>query len=78
MSPWLDVLGYVGMAFVLLSMAMTKLVWLRWLNLCGSVLSLVYGALTATWPTAYLNFGLCIINIVQLIRLYRQKKNASV
>lgn len=77
MNIWLEVLGYLGMALVLLSMTMTKLELLRWINLFGSGICLIYGALTNTWPTACLNLGLAIINIVQLIRLKKQKNTAS-
>lgn len=74
MNIWLEAFGYVGMALVLLSMMMTNVKWLRWINLGGSVLCMIYGAFTQTWPTAFLNLGLAIINIIQLIRLSRKKE----
>lgn len=73
MGIFIEVMGYVGMALVLLSMAMTKVERLRWLNLSGSVFCIIYGVCTATWPTALLNIGLAAINIVQLIRLKKSK-----
>ena len=35
-------------------------------------ISMVYGALTHTWPTAILNFGLTVIHIVKLIHMKRK------
>ena len=73
MDIFIEVLGYIGMALVLLSMAMTKVERLRWINLSGSVFCIIYGICTNTWPTALLNLGLATINIIQLIRLKKNK-----
>lgn len=73
MNIWFEVLGYLGMGLVLLSMMMNNVEKLRWLNLSGSIISMVYGALTHTWPTAMLNFGLAVIHIVKLIRMKKVK-----
>ena len=69
MNVYLEIFGYVGMALVLLSMMMTSLKWLRIVNMTGAIICALYGILTNTWPTALLNIGLLIIQIVQLIRL---------
>lgn len=76
MNFWLEAFGYLGMALVLVSMLMTKVEYLRLINLGGAIVCMIYGAFTATWPTALLNFGLAIINIVQLIRLKKQPKDS--
>ena len=73
MNIWLECFGYLGMALILLSMMMNNVEKLRWLNLSGSIISMVYGALTHTWPTAILNFGLAVIHIVKLIHLRKVK-----
>ncbi len=73
-----DIIGYVGMAFVLLSFLMPKMVWLRVLNMVGSAFSLAYGIATKTFPTAALNAALLLINgfllIHWLISSYKAKK----
>ena len=74
MNIWLDVFGYIGMVLVLVSMMMTSLKWLRILNMSGAIICAIYGVLTNTWPTALLNIGLLLIQIVQLFRLYLQEK----
>lgn len=72
MNIWLELFGYLGMALVLLSMMMTNTKKLRTINLAGAVVCMLYGILTNTWPTAFLNLGLGIIQIIQLIRLKKQ------
>jgi hypothetical protein len=52
MTIFWDIMGYVGMAFVLISFLMPKMVWLRILNMVGSGFSLAYGIATRTFPTA--------------------------
>ena len=74
MNLYLELFGYLGTALVLLSMMMTSLERLRWLNLAGSVVSMIYAFACATWPVFVLNLCLSGINIVQLIRLGRKKE----
>ena len=74
---YLEIFGYVGMVLVLVSMMMTSVKWLRILNMSGAIICTTYGILTDTWPTALLNIGLLIIQMVQLIRLYRQEKQGG-
>ena len=73
MNIYLEIFGYLGMALVLVSMMMTNTKKLRTINLAGAVVCMIYGALTHTWPTALLNLGLGIIQIIQLIRLKKKK-----
>ena len=77
MNVYLELFGYVGMALVLGSMMMTSLKWLRVLNLTGALICAVYGILTNTWPTALLNIGILIIQIVQLILLQRNENKGG-
>lgn len=73
MNIYYEIFGYCGTALVLLSMMMTSVVKLRVFNSIGSLISMTYAYLSNTWPVVLLNLGLLIINIVQLIRLYRVK-----
>ena len=71
MNLYLELFGYLGTGLVLLSMMMTSLEKLRWINLAGSVVSMLYAIATRTWPVVLLNLGMILINAVQLIRLKR-------
>lgn len=77
MNVYLEIFGYVGMALVLVSMMMTSVKWLRILNMSGAVICAIYGILTNTWPTAFLNIGLLIVQMVQLYRLRLQEKKGA-
>ena len=78
---WIEIIGYVGMGFVLLSFLMKNVKWIRIINLIGSALSLTYGILTITIPTAALNGSLLVINGVYLILIFtkefKDKKKAK-
>ncbi len=77
MNVYLEIFGYVGMALVLISMMMTSVKWLRILNMSGAIICAIYGIMTDTWPTALLNIGLLVIQMVQLCRLYRNEKKGG-
>lgn len=74
MNIFLEFFGYMGTALVLVSMLMTSLVRLRWINLAGAVVSMLYALACQTWPVFVLNLSLSVINTVQLIRLARKKE----
>ena len=76
MNIYLEIFGYIGTALVLLSMMMTSVRRLRLLNMAGSVISLIYALSVNALPVAVLNLGLTVINLVQLIRLRREEKEA--
>lgn len=73
MNIYLEIFGYIGSGLILLSMMMTSVEKLRWFNISGSVISMIYGALTGAWPMVFLNVGTITINVVQVLRLRRQK-----
>ncbi len=74
----MELVGYAGTAFVLASMMMTNVTKLRWLNLCGAVLSMMYAFACAAWPVFVLNLSLTVINGVQLYRLHNTMKEETV
>ena len=71
MNIFLEIFGYVGTALVLLSMMMTSVVKLRLFNTVGSFISMIYAFLSGAWPVVFLNLGLIIINVWQLVKLNR-------
>lgn len=64
---WIDIIGYTGMAIIISSFFMRKAHMIRFINIFGASLSLLYGFLTRTWPTAILNGALLIVNTVYFI-----------
>lgn len=47
---------------------------MRWFNLAGCLIFMVYGILLPAISTAVLNGALVIVNVYHLIILYKEKK----
>ena len=75
MNVYLEIFGYLGTALVLLSMTMTSLNKLRLWNIAGSVVSMIYALLIQGYPVVFLNVGMILINVAQLLRTYRRKES---
>ncbi len=70
----LEIFGYIGTALVLMSMMMNSMTKLRIFNMSGSVISAIYAIFCNTWPVFFLNLGMILINVVQLLRVYLGKR----
>lgn len=66
---WLEWIGYLASAFILLSMLMNSIIKLRVINLVGSILFTLYGYLIEAYPVALMNFAIVIVNIYYLVRI---------
>jgi len=73
MPDLLDWIGYLGSLVVLISLLMSSIKKLRWINLVGAVIFAFYGFMIASIPTGFMNIGIAIIDIVFLVRMYKQK-----
>ncbi|WP_336922259.1 hypothetical protein [Aquipuribacter sp. SD81] len=71
--PWLDVLGWVGSAVLILSLSLSNVVRFRVLNLVASVLLVVFNALLGIWPMVAMNAAIAVINVWHLVRLLRTR-----
>ena len=71
---WLEWLGYAASAIILISLIMSSVKRLRWINLAGSAVFAVYGILIGSIPVAVMNIGIVIINIYYLVQMYGQKE----
>lgn len=72
-----EIIGYLGSLLVLISMFMTSIVKLRLVNTIGSFIFCVYAIAIGSYPTAFLNGALVLVNIYNLIRLTRIEKEFS-
>lgn len=72
MNIYLELFGYLGTGLVLASMMMTTMARLRWVNIAGSAVSMIYALLVGTWPVIFLNLGMIVINVAQLVRSHRE------
>lgn len=69
----LDLFGYVGSVLVELSLMMSNIKRLRWINLIGAAAFSLYGLLIGATPVFVLNGWIVLVNIYYLIRLYQFK-----
>ena len=74
----IEAIGYVGSALVLISMLMTSVVRLRAINTVGSLIFTGYALAIQSYPTAAMNFSLALINIYNLAKLFKNKKEYSI
>lgn len=77
MNIYLEMIGYVGTALVVISMMMTSVTWLRILNVCGSVMSGIYALCGGAYPVLLLNVCLIGINLFHLIRDLLKRSQAK-
>lgn len=73
MPSWLEILGYVASLIVLISLVMSSVKRLRWINLIGSMVFAVYGFLIGALPVAIMNLGIVLINSYYLYTMYTTK-----
>jgi len=70
----LDWIGYIASLVILVSLIMSSIKKLRWINLFGSILFGLYGFMIGSIPTAVMNFGIVIINTYYLSKIYLSKE----
>lgn len=70
---WLEWLGYLASLLVLISLLMSSILKLRWINLIGSGIFSLYGFLIGALPVGFMNLGIVLINIYYLVKIYGTK-----
>ncbi len=70
---WIEMIGYVGSVLVAVSLMMSSLVKLRWINLAGALTFAIYGGLVGAYPVLAVNGFICIVNVVYLWRMSRRR-----
>jgi hypothetical protein len=66
----LDWIGYIASSIVLISLLMSSIKKLRWINLVGALVFGIYGFLIGSLPTGFMNVGIVVIDIYYLARIY--------
>lgn len=69
----LEWLGYLASLIVLVSLLMSSIKKLRWINLFGGVMFATYGFLIGSLPVGFMNIGIVVINIYYLVKMYTAK-----
>ncbi len=60
----IEAFGYLGSFLVLVSMLMTSVMKLRIINTIGSTIFTIYALIIHSYPTAFMNFCLILINLI--------------
>lgn len=73
MTPELlnELLGYSASIFVAISLLMSNIKKLRYINLVGCLLFVIYGVLIAAYPVALMNAFCAGINLYHLYKLHK-------
>lgn len=66
-----ELLGYLASGFVVISLVMSNIKYLRYLNLLGSVLFVIYGLAITAYPVALMNSFAVAVNVYHLWKLTR-------
>lgn len=72
----IEYLGIFASFIVLISLLMSSIKLLRWINLFGALLFGIYGLLIGSFPTVFMNVGIVLIDIYYLTRMYHEQKVA--
>ena len=71
---WIGILGSV-MIIIAFTNKNEKLI--RILDCIGASLFIIYGFLTHTWATVFLNLALMVVHIVRFIQMRKEKENGK-
>ncbi len=77
LAHWLDLLGWVGSAILVLSLLQSRVLRFRVINLVGCGVLIVFNALIEVWPMAAMNVVLAAINVYFLVRLARERHDEA-
>lgn len=69
----LEVVGYIGTIFIILSFLFKDIIKLRLLNIIGASMVTVYAWLTEVYPVVLLDGSIVLINAYYLFIFYKQK-----
>jgi hypothetical protein len=70
----LELVGYAASVLIAVSLMMTSILRLRWINIIGSAAFSVYGLLIGAYPVAALNGFIVLVNGLHLVKIYRAKE----
>ncbi len=73
----LEVIGWLGSALVIVSLAQARVLRFRVLNLAGALLAVVYNVALAIWPFAAMNAIIAVIDLYWLRRLVGERHDPS-
>ncbi len=73
-AQWVEILGYVASALILISMMMSSILRLRIINVVGSTLFAVYGLIIESYPVFIVNGAIALTNVYYLAKFFTVKE----
>ncbi|MCB1182244.1 YgjV family protein [bacterium] len=70
---WVEIVGYTGSVLVAVSLMMSSVVRLRWINLVGAATFAVYGGLVGAYPVLALNGFIAVVDAWYLWKMGRER-----
>ncbi len=70
-----EIIGYLASAFIVSSLLIANIKYLRYINMIGCLLFVAYGLMIAAYPVAIMNAIAAFINIYHLIKLNKKRKD---
>ncbi len=70
---WIEIIGYSGSVLVAVSLMMTSMKRLRWINLIGASTFATYGLLLGAYPVFALNGFITLVDVFYIFQMYRRK-----
>ncbi|GAB6087093.1 hypothetical protein [Alkaliphilus crotonatoxidans] len=70
----LEWIGYAASILIAISLLMSSIVKLRWLNLIGSLLFSIYGFAIGAMPVGFINLFIIFINLYYLYKIYSERE----
>ena len=75
--PWLDIIGWVGSALLIVSVMQARVLRFRVLNLLACVVLIGFNAALEIWPMVAMNVALCLINLWHIRSLLSTRHDAQ-
>lgn len=75
---WVEWFGYLASMVVLVSLTMTSIIKLRWINFVGCLLFAIFAYLINSVPTIFMNLGIAGINLYFLYHIYSTKEEFKI
>lgn len=66
-----DMLGYLASVFVGISLLMTNMLRLRYINFIGCVMFVIYALAIGALPVAVMNGFCALINVYYIVKLHK-------
>lgn len=71
---WIEWIGYAASIMIGISMFMKDMVKLRFINLIGSLLFVIYGFIIKAYPVAIVNLVIVFVNIYYIYKILTKRE----